>query len=104
WIPRLDSNHLFPLTPWDGFNGAQFVAPWMIDPTDTGVIYLAAGNTILKNDSILIASDSWTPLNYTKVSGRGTVISALAVSIAPRHTLFYGTSDGRAFRVDNETS
>jgi photosystem II stability/assembly factor-like uncharacterized protein len=91
------------LTPPNGFNGATFVCPWLLDPTDTNVMFLAAGGTVMRNSNLALGrADLWEPLTYTTLDDPAATVTAFAVSVtAPAHMLFYGTSDGHLFRVSN---
>ena len=87
-----------------GASGYLFVTPYVLDPTNTGIIYIAAGGFIWRNTDLLsipIGTDSATTINWTQFTNIDTnsTISALAVSTSPAHILYYGTSDGKVFKV-----
>src|SRR5207249_4587600 len=83
--------------------GSTFVCPWLLDPTDTNVMFLAAGGTVMRNENLNLGrADFWQPLTYTTLQSPTATVTAFAVSVkAPTHMLFYGTSDGHLFRVDD---
>ncbi len=87
-----------------GASGYLFVTPYVLDPTNTSIIYIAAGGNIWRNtdvQSIQIGTDSATTINWTQFTNIDTNsnISALAVSTSPAHILYYGTTDGKIFKV-----
>ena len=87
--------------------GYLFVNPYVLDPHNSNRMYMAGGNLIWRNRNLSqIPSGSqektsvnWSQLERTRIiSGQ---ISALEVSSEPANILYYGTSDGRVFRVDD---
>jgi photosystem II stability/assembly factor-like uncharacterized protein len=82
----------------------QFVAPWILDPTDDRQMYCADSNRVWWNSNLEDIPESnynntdinWSVLNPCTQS-RGVVISALAVSTIPAHQLYFGTSDGHIY-------
>lgn len=93
------------ITPSGGFNGATFVAPWLVDPTDSNVIFLSAGDVVVRNPAAARGNNSWQTLSYTQLDNSNATVTAFAVSVkSPKHMLFYGTSDGHLFKVDDVKS
>jgi hypothetical protein len=97
-----------------GGSGYLHVNPFALDPADNNVLYMPAGGSLWMNSNVtgiplwsaepgganLTKSQNWTNLTAAGVSG--TAISALGVSKAsPSHRLYYGTSDGRVYRLDD---
>lgn len=119
-VYRLTFNASFQLTSFarvdpQGVGGlpAQpllFVNPFLLDPTNGNRMYFAGGNKIWRNRNLSqIPSGSqerttvnWEDLDRTSIS-LGS-ISALAISTEPKNILYYGTSIGKVFRVDNAHS
>lgn len=94
-----------------GGTGYLFVNPFVLDPNTNTIIYLAGGNVVWRNSDITgIAVDesgttkstNWTSLSHT--SGSGGTISALGVSKSPANVLYYGTSNGKVYRIDGANS
>ncbi|MCL5030912.1 MAG: T9SS type A sorting domain-containing protein [Bacteroidetes bacterium] len=89
-----------------GASGFMFVTPYVLDPSDSKIMFIAAGNHIWRNSDLLsipISTDSATSINWTDLTNIDTSagISALDVSQQPSHILFYGTNNGRLFKVTN---
>ncbi len=77
---------------------AQFVAPFILDPTNTDQMYYADNNILWRNDDLSLGAN-WNELdNSTPVTN--SFITALGMSTVPAHRLYYGTSDGRVYRMD----
>ncbi len=94
--------------------GAQdflFIAPYVLDPNDARIMYLAAGNLVWRNsnlDAIPAGNGQPTPINWTPLTGSATPntqVTALAVSTTPANRLYFGVTDNqfttRLVRVDN---
>lgn len=83
-----------------------FINPFVLDPGNHNVMYLAAGNVIWKNSNLAqIPSGStdrtdvnWEPLLQSRV-GSG-LISSVEITNNSKY-LFYGTSDGEVHRLQN---
>ncbi len=87
-----------------GASGFMFITPYVLDPTNTSIMYLAAGTQIWRNSNLLnipLGGDSATTIGWTQMINIDTTstISALAVSTSPAHILYYGTTDGTVFKV-----
>ncbi|MEW6468921.1 MAG: T9SS type A sorting domain-containing protein [Bacteroidota bacterium] len=92
-----------------GGKGYQFINPYVLDPNNNNIMYLAGGKRIWRNDNLagipLInnwdsISTNWTM--YTDTVPQTLVrISAVAISKTPANRLYYGTTNRRVFRVDN---
>jgi len=87
-------------------NEYLFVNPFILDRNNSKIMYLAAGNRIWRNDDLTQIPPSyyptrvnWVTLNTTTTSG--CRISALEVSKTPANILYYGTHNGRIFRLEN---
>lgn len=87
-----------------------FVNPYVLDPNNANRMYLAGGDFIWVNQNLSqIPSGSqnptsvgWKKLLDTEIS-QGS-ISAIAVSTEPRNVVYYGTSNGKVYRIDNANS
>lgn len=89
-----------------------FIHPWCVNPNNDKEIYLpfnSDGGGVLRNtdvtqeplDNFLDSSrtnTNWESLNSTLGVGE---ISAISMSIQPANILYYGTSTGRIFKVEN---
>ena len=94
-----------------GGSGYLFVNPFALDPSNTNVMYFAGGSHLWCNSDLTgIALSTTTPpsTNWTDLTAAGIssgVITALGVSKStPSNRLYYGSSDGQLWRLDNATS
>jgi len=94
--------------------GAQdflFVAPYQLDPNDSRVMYLAAGNAIWRNsnlDQIPAGNQQPTSINWSVLSNSAVAnmqVTTLAASKTPANRLYFGATDNQSkpvlIRVDN---
>ena len=92
----------------DGASGYLFIPPYILDPKDNDIMYLAAGDNLWRNDDL-----SAIPLNdeYEKISTNWTQMTNLTSTNSittleasrgnPDHRLYYGTSSRRIYRIDS---
>ncbi len=105
------------LTSWTrvdptGASGYLFINPFILDPNNNKVMYVAGGKTIWRNSDLTViplfsnntTSVNWSKLTNTTLLSSNAVISALAASKVPANKLYYGTSNGQLFRLDNAIS
>ena len=91
-----------------------FIAPLLLDPNDSRVMYLAGANTVWRNgnlDGIAEGNTQPTDQNWTQLTGSavGTAqshwVTAVAVSKTPANRLYFGATnyqtDTKLVRVDN---
>jgi len=94
----------------DPIGGAdyQFVNPFVIDPNNNSIMYLAGGHSLWRNNNLagIPYASNWDTIstNWVKfpdsVSTLDTPITAIAVSTVPANRVYFGTADRRVFRVD----
>lgn len=86
--------------------GYLFINPFVLAPENQNIMYLAAGDKLWRNSNLsqipsysnAPAQINWEPLDDTHVnSGQ---ISALTVSTLPAKRVYFGTTVGEVFRVD----
>lgn len=84
-----------------------FINPFAVDPNNSNVVVQAGGRMLWRNSDVtripLGRDDStsigWDSLGATRIeSGQ---ISSVAFAHAPAHQLWYGTTTGRLFRIDD---
>ena len=109
----LDSNGSYSsftkVTP-TGALGFLFINPFVLDPKDTKMMYMAAGDRIWRNSDLTgiplgsnnTTSENWTELTNSAVTG--AIVSALGISTTPANRLYYGTSNGKVCRLDSADS
>lgn len=86
-----------------------FINPYVLDPVDNNIMYLAGGkylwrNNQLRNIPLINNNDSITQgwvMGTDSVVIRNEFISALGVSTSPAHRLYYGTTLKRLYRLDS---
>lgn len=92
------------LTPI-GARMGLWLAPFLLDPHDTRIMYLPAGRDLWRNTDITAVPYVFPPrptdLNWTRFEHVDDLITALAMSDAPPRRLYYGTFDGALARVDD---
>ena len=91
-----------------GASGFSFVAPFILDAVNDNVMYLPAGSTIWRNNdldeiplfSFSLATENWVEMKQAAVDFGS--VTALGVSKYPEaNKLYYGSSAGQVFRIDN---
>jgi len=97
----------FTLTRIDptGGTGYLFINPFILDPNNNKIMYLAGGSFLWRNSDLTqiaplnfgTTSTNWTELTHTNVGGS---ISAMGVSKNQPNIVYFGTSSGRVYRID----
>jgi len=91
-----------------GGSGYLFINPFVLDPNDANVMYLAGGDRIWKNSDLSgiplngssdPATTNWTELTNSAVTGES--VTALGLSDSSPNRLYYGTDSGQVYRLDN---
>ncbi len=101
----------------DPVGGKDFIwnTPFVLDPNETNRLYVAGGKMIWRNNDIMeiplinskdSTSINWDSLNYTRIDylveqPRSEHISAIKVSTNPANVLYYGTTKGKLYRIDD---
>ena len=83
-----------------------FINPFVLDPNDEKIMYLAGVPMLWRNNDLtqipLGKDDStnvnWDSLQYTRTNG--VQISAVAACATPKHRVYYGTTNGKMYRID----
>jgi hypothetical protein len=82
--------------------------PMILDAHDSRIMYLPASDELWRNSDLTqipyVFPSHRTDLNWTKLANVHEWISALAMSGAMPPTLYYGTINGKVFRLDNPQS
>ena len=93
--------------------GHLFINPFILDKNDQNIMYMTIGRYIWRNDSldaIPIIGDEYNPIeqgwqrvqeSYIGFDVQQPSISCLEISREPAHILYYGTSAGGMFRLDD---
>ncbi len=80
-----------------------FINPFILDPADTRRMYMATRGGVWRNsnlEQIPAQSNDRATTNWVQLTTLGSV-SALAASENPAGVLYYGTADGRVYKVPN---
>ena len=110
----LQNGVMYRLTPTSngridptGGSGYLFINPFALDPSDPKKMYLAGGSTVWRNSDlsgIVMGSSNTTSTNWKQLSQTGLsggTITALGVSYRQPNVVYYGTSNGRVYRLTN---
>jgi hypothetical protein len=92
-----------------GGKGYQFVNPYVLDPNNNHVMYLAGGKYLWRNNDLsgIPFSNQWDSINTNwvrftdSVPNVGSTITAVAVSGNPANVVYYGTDQMRVYKVVN---
>ncbi|MGZ4056508.1 MAG: T9SS type A sorting domain-containing protein [Bacteroidia bacterium] len=94
-----------------GGKGYLWMNPFILDPNNNNIMYLAGGKYLWRNDDLsaiaTTPTGAWDSIstNWVKyidsVPTANAVITALAVSKTPANRVYYGTSSRKVYRVDN---
>jgi len=96
-----------------GNPGYNFVDPFILDPFDDNIMYLAGSQYIYRNDSLsaipftenycTTITNYWSTLTGSSIGtpNYSFYISALNISEANTNRLYYGTSTGQVYRLDS---
>lgn len=93
-----------------GGSGYLFVNPFAPDPNVTTILYWGGGASLWRNSDlsgIALFSQATTSTNWTNLTAAGisgASISALTASKTPANRLYYGSSNGKVYRLDNANS
>lgn len=99
-----------PMKP-NGSSNVMFVNPFVSDPNNGNILYFAGGNNsntnsgVWRNTTATTANetDGWQFLSSSEVAN--TQVTAIGVSQNnSSNNLYFGTSDGKVFRIDGANS
>jgi hypothetical protein len=92
-----------------GGKGYQFINPFILDPNNNNLMYLAGGKYIWRNSDLsqVPMNNTWDSIstNWVRftdsVATTQSTITALAISTSPANRLYYGTDKMKVYRIDN---
>ena len=93
-----------------GATGYLFINPFVLDPNDSKVIYVAGGDRLWRNSDITAIpafSNNTSSVNWTQLSNStvpGATVTALGISKVTANRLYYGTDNGGVYRLDGANS
>ena len=87
----------------------QFVNPFVLDPNNDDIMYMAGGRKLWRNDSLthIPMTTNWDSISAgwykfpDSLVFPDTSITALAISKKPANILYYGTNRKSVYRIDN---
>jgi photosystem II stability/assembly factor-like uncharacterized protein len=91
-----------------GAKGYLFINPFVLDPNNNNLMYMAGGKFLWRNNDLsgIPYRNNWDSIstNWTKfpdsITSAGT-ITAVAVSRKPANRVYYGTDTKRVIRIDS---
>ncbi len=101
-------NEWTQVTPADA-TGFMFVTPFILDPNNTDVMYLLAGNKVWRNSNLTQIPNfiqSPTTVNWSSLNGsvEGTKATALAMSKSSNNLLYVGDNSGKIYKISNASN
>ena len=92
-----------------GGTGYQFINPYVLDPNNNNLMYLAGGKYLWRNNDLsgIPYASNWDSITTNwfmfpdSVPVANVNITAVAVSKAPANRVYFGTSNKRVYRIDN---
>jgi len=90
-----------------GASRFMFVTPYLLDPNNSNVMYLAEGDSIWMNSNLSEIPDfsnDPTSVNWSRLKNayvQAANVTALGVSTSPANVLYYGSAGGEVYRMDN---
>ncbi|MEM8485054.1 MAG: T9SS type A sorting domain-containing protein [Bacteroidota bacterium] len=113
-IYRLTYNTSNQLTSWalvstSLISSYLFIHPFVLDPNDSEIMYLPGTQRIYRNTSLSSIPNyqgsthtiGWQTLSNSTTSGGGVISAVVASESNPDHRVYYGTSVGKVYRLDN---
>jgi len=91
----------------DGATDQLFINPFILDPNNTDMMYYLGGDMVWRNSDLTgipkeddnAATTNWSSMSNTRVPGSS--ITALDVSKNIANILFFGTDDGKIYKVED---
>ncbi|MDM8160036.1 PKD domain-containing protein [Labilibaculum sp. K2S] len=104
-----EANYYWTRVDPEGATGQLFINPFVEDANNSEILYYAAGQYIWRNSNVFEipklqpneANINWEKLDISKATG---TVSAMESSTYPSHILYYGTSAGKVYKIENSHS
>ena len=87
-----------------------FINPFVLDPGNQNVMFLAGGDKIWRNDNLAqipIFNNNKTSVNWVSLEKTAIAkgqISAISISSNPGEIVYFGTSTGKLYKINNARS
>jgi hypothetical protein len=104
-----------PIYDWarvdpEGGENYLFINPFVLDRNNSAMMFMAGGNVVWRNSNLTAiakyntdpTSVNWTKLTNTQIASGS--ITALEASKNPANRLYYGTSTGKVYRLNDAHS
>lgn len=89
---RFNSPNYTNIKPSSATESYEFINPFVLDPTDSKIMYLFNGTTLWRTVNAEVASVSWTKLTSTTSSGY--ILTAISVCKTPANRVYYASHNG----------
>jgi PKD repeat protein len=97
--------HVFPAAA----SGQLFVHPFALDPSDYKIMYYPGGGRLWRHNDVESINTGWNFsgtsdagwANLTNATVPGTITAVAVSKNNPSHRVYYGTSTGSVYRLDN---
>lgn len=92
-----------------GLKDPEFINPFVLDPNNNNIMYLAGGKYLWRNDDLsgipMIGNWDSISINWTKFADSvplpGSMITAVHACKGTANRVYYGTDKKKVYRVDN---
>ena len=92
-----------------GAKGYQFVNPFLLDPNNNNIMYMAGGKYLWRNDNLagIPYASNWDTISTNWVRFQDSipsphkVITAIGVSKTPANRVYVGTDSNKLYRIDS---
>ena len=86
-----------------------FIHPYVLDPNDSNIMYLPGDDRMYRNNDLSSIPDfqstahttGWVELTNSVITGGGVISAVVASESNPNHRVYYGTSSGEVYRIDD---
>lgn len=93
----------------EGASGVLFINPFILDENNSNILFYSGGNYVWRNSDFTEISKgdyapatiNWEKMEISKASGTVTYMES---SVSPANILYYGTSNGKVYRIDKSNS
>ena len=102
------------IDPIGGPTNYNFINPFILDPANPNRLYLAARVRLWRNDSLDVIpiigdiynkiSTGWTSISQSQIGTGDGYITAVEISKAAPDVVYYGTSNGKLFKLSQSSS
>lgn len=92
-----------------GLKNTQFINPFVLDPNNNSLMYLAGGKYLWRNNDLsgIPLAGNWDSISTNwvqfpdSVPAAGSFITAVTACKTPLNRIYYGTDKKKVYRIDN---